>query len=298
MDKARSKVVYFRNFNTDQIIKSAETWKKGCANIPSVSFRVWVHQNTDSETKAKTEKIYPEIPKPIQIAKIINKVWKMDGTSAGELKKVKYHQGIELLLEQNRFEVSMHLIIILVHNTYGLVVFLGNLLHSGKAIREKFPCENYQFLPSLIGLLLYSQNRIKEDYMKDIPYLIGQMLKISDELHAFYCKVVRDGNVPPQLVGNSLLVSALETPERTLAQLAQRMSPYIAWAKQYRTKNYDIKGKESWRAAWYLGLYERNATIFKDKLETLHGVRFGDREKAELFIGYLADFPQKEETAN
>jgi len=297
MDKARSKIVYFRNYNTEQIIKSAETWREGCINIPSVSFRVWSH-NTDSEAKARTERIYPETPKPIQIAKIINKVWKINGTTAGELKKVKYHQGLELLLEQNKYELATYLLSVLVLNTYGLIVYLGNLLHSGKGIREKFPCENYQFLPSIIGLLLYSQNCIKEKYMEDIPYLVGQILKISDELHAFYCKIVRDGNVPPQLVGSSLMASALEAPERTLAQLAQRINPYIAWAKQYRTKNCDIKGKESWRAAWYLGLYERNASIFKNKLEALRSTQFGDREKAELFIGYLADFPKKEEAAD
>jgi hypothetical protein len=297
MDKARSKIVYFRNYNTEQIIKSAETWREGCINIPSVSFRVW-SQNTDSEAKARTERIYPETPKPIQIAKIINKVWKMNGTTAGELKKVKYHQGLELLLEHNKYELAVYLLSVLILNNYGLIIYLGNLLHSGKGIREKFTSENYRFLPSVIGLLLYNQNRIKEEYMEDVPYLVGQILKISDELHAFYCKIVRDGNVPPQLVGSSLMASALETPERTLAQLAQRMNPYIAWAKQYRTKNCEIKGKESWRAAWYLGLYERNASIFKDKLEVLRSTQFGDREKAELFIGYLADFPKKEETAN
>jgi len=296
MDKARSKIVYFRNYNTEQIIKSAEAWKRGCTNIPAVAFRVW-SQKKDSEAKAMPKNIKPEIPKPLHIAKIINKSWKMDGAPAGELKMVKYYQGIELLLEQNRYDLAVYLLSILLPNTYGLVIYLGNLLHSDGVIPgNKFQPENYLFLPSLIGMLLYSQNRVKEEYMEDIPYLLGQILKISDELHAFYCKVVRDGNVPPQLVGNSLMASALEAPERTLAQLGQRILPYLAWAKQYRAKNCEIKGKESWRAAWYLGLYERNATIFKDKFAVLQNVQFKDREKAELFIGYLADFPKKEET--
>jgi len=296
MDRARSKIVYFRNHNTEQIIKSAEAWKKGFANIPSITFRVG-SQKKDSEAKAMPKNIKPEIPKPLHIAKIVNKSWKMDGAPAGELKMVKYYQGLELLLEQNRYDLAVYLLSILLPNTYGLVIYLGNLLHSDGVIPgNKFQPENYLFLPSLIGMLLYSQNRVKEEYMEDIPYLMGQILKISDELHTFYCKVVRDGNVPPQLVGNSLMASALEAPERTLAQLGQRILPYLAWAKQYRTKNCEIKGKESWRAAWYLGLYERNATIFKDKFAVLQNIQFKDREKAELFIGYLADFPKKEET--
>jgi hypothetical protein len=300
MDKARSKVVYFRNHNTEQIIKSAEEWKEGGTNIPSVSFRVW-SQNTDNEVKTKPENIGPEIPMPLQIAKIINKVWKMNGKVAGEIKKVKYYQGLELLLEKNRYELGTYLLNTLIQNSQGLIVFLGNLLHAGGVIQnqDKFPRENYHFLPSLIGIMLYGQNRIKEEYMKDVPYLIGQMLKISDELHSFYCKIVRDGNVPPQLVGNSLMASALEAPERMLVQLAQRMKPYIAWAKQYRTRNCEIKGKESWRAGWYMGLFEQNASLFNDdKIAKLKNAQFSDHEKAELFIGYLADFPRKEEAAN
>ena len=201
-------------------------------------------------------------------------------------------------MEQNKRELAKHLLNILITNVYGLVLFFGNLLHSGNVIKERFLQENYIFFPSVLGVLLYSQNRFKETYMEDIPYLLGQILKISDELHAFYCKIVRSGSVPPQLIGNSLMVSAFETPERALAQLGQRIIPYIAWAQQYQTKNCEIKGEESWRAAWYLNLYKQNIDLFKEQRETLHNTRFGDREKAELFIGYLADFPKKDESTD
>ena len=76
------------------------------------------------------------------------------------------------------------------------------------------------------------------------------------------------------------------------------MIPYIAWAQQYRTKKCDIKGEESWRAAWYMNLYERNINLSKERWETLHNARFGDMEKAELFIGYLADFQSKEDSVD
>ncbi|MCL2705919.1 MAG: hypothetical protein FWE72_06900 [Spirochaetaceae bacterium] len=298
MDKARTKIVYFRNHNTEQLVKSAEIWKTGCKNIPSVSFRVWPENNMNKE-KIKPENCGSEIPMPLQIAKIINKIWKMNGKTTGEMKKIKYYQGLDLLLNQDRYELSRYLMSALLPNSYGLIIYFGNFLHSGEVISPKrFPSENYVFLLSLMGLLLYNQNRVKEEYMEDIPYLIGQMLKISDELHAFYCKIVRGDNIPPQLVGNSLLISALETPNRMLGQMAQRMNPYIAWAKQYRTKKCEEKGKESWRAAWYLGLYEKNASIFSNKIDLLGNIQFGDREKAELFIGYLADFPKKEDSDN
>jgi hypothetical protein len=78
--------------------------------------------------------------------------------------------------------------------------------------------------------------------MENNPYLIGQILKVSDELHTLYCKVVRGGDVPPQLAGNSVFIAATETPVQALSQLRLRMNPYIAWAKQYRTKSVDEKG--------------------------------------------------------
>jgi len=231
------------------------------------------------------------LPMPLKIARVINKAWKMNGSSSGELKKIKYYQGLELLLEQNSYNLAVYLLSVLIVNTYGLVLFLGNLLHSGGIISDKFLRENYLFLPSILGLLLYKQNRFKEDYMTDIPYLIGQILKVSDELHAFYCKIVRKNDVPLQLAGNSLMVSALETPERALSQLAQRINPYLTWAKQYRTKEAK-EAPESWKAGWYLKLYEQNASLLKENMAALKDARFGDREKAELFIGYLAEFPK------
>jgi hypothetical protein len=126
--------------------------------------------------------------------------------------------------------------------------------------------------------------------MESLAYLIGQNLKISDELHAMYCKVVRDGSVPPQLVGNSLFMSALDMPAAALSQLGRRINPYIAWAKQYRTKNVE----NNWLAGWYLRLFEQTATKITNNMEALKTTRFTDVEKAELFIGYLAELPKKE----
>lgn len=130
--------------------------------------------------------------------------------------------------------------------------------------------------------------------MQEFPYLFGQLLKVSDALHEIYCKIERDNNVPNVLAGSGLYVSGAEQPYKTLAVLGQRMNPYIAWAKRYRAKNIQKKGEESWRAGRYLSLYERIAT----QLYAAWGDqnRFNEEEKAQYFIGYLADFPAKEET--
>lgn len=54
---------------------------------------------------------------------------------------------------------------------------------------------------ALMGLIFYRERIGKEKYMESLPYLYGQLLKAADELHALYCKVVRNGEVPSQFVG-------------------------------------------------------------------------------------------------
>jgi hypothetical protein len=227
-------------------------------------------------------------------------VWKMNGTNAGEIKKIKTYQGLDLMLEKNQTGLEQYILQTLLGNSNGLLLYLGNQLHGSGlkgygVISGKIDRKQYVYFFPLLGLLLYKLNQFKEDYMGNMPYLLGQILKISDELHAFYCKVVRKGEVPPQLAGNSLLVTAMETPGRVLAQLCSRINPYLSWAKQYRTKNCLIKGEESWKAGWYLNLYGENADILKAKFGEAQNYRFNDIEKSQLFIGYLADFPKKSE---
>ena len=127
--------------------------------------------------------------------------------------------------------------------------------------------------------------------MANIPYCYGQLLKVSDELHALYCRVVRGDKdpYPPQFVGGSLFQSATEQPLKTLNMLSQRINPYYVWAKSYRLKNIQEKDKESWRARRLYSLYEELAANFKDWTPQL---RFNDEERAQFFIGYLASLKQ------
>ena len=81
--------------------------------------------------------------------------------------------------------------------------------------------------------------------MEELAYLLGQLLHVSDELHAFYCKVKRNGDIPPQLAGSALFTTAGEMPFQALSQLSIRLNPYISWAKQYQYQNIATQGEES-----------------------------------------------------
>ena len=132
--------------------------------------------------------------------------------------------------------------------------------------------------------------------MNEFPYWFGQLLKASDSLHELYCVNVRDGQIPPQLVGGSMYAAAAEFPLRTLAQLGQRMMPYLNWARTNRDtrKKNDPEGKEGPGAGYYLYIYEQIAN--KLNLVLTEQTRFTDAEKAQLFIGYLASFPKSEKS--
>lgn len=147
---------------------------------------------------------------------------------------------------------------------------------------------------AILGLFLSRKHIGKDQYMENLPYLYGQLLKVADELHALYCTVVRNSDFPPQLVGSSLFQSAAEAPVRTMQMLSQRIMPYYSWAKSYRMKNITESGKESWRAGWLYGICEK--IMGKLQESWTMQTRFNDEEKAQLFIGYLAAFPKKEQT--
>lgn len=282
MDKARSKIVFTRNCTPEWFIHSAEQWQNGCKNIPNIEF--------------------PKlIPFPLQVARMVNNVWKQNGELANQgktvVKRMQYYQGMELLIDFVKESTIHYYLNILLSHTIGLVKHAGNWQHSrlftpdvGKEIYKNK--KEIALLLSLFGLFLYKCCYKKEDYMDNTAYLVGQVLKISDELHTLYCQVERHGEIPSQLAGNSMFVTASEMPNQAIAQLSTRMNPYISWAKRYRAKNITDKGKESWRAGWYLDLYQEASNKLHPILAD--STRFDDFNKAQVFIGYLASFPKKE----
>jgi hypothetical protein len=240
------------------------------------------------------------VPFPLQIARVVNNVWMQNGelANAGKaVKRMQYYQGMELLLNPPREDEIRYYLHILISNSSGLVMNFGNESHNryaprivGKKAKSIKQVELSRLLP-VFGLLLYKNGIRADEYMENAPYLVGQFLRVSDELHAFYCKVVRGGDLPTQLAGNSVFMYASEMPAQALAQLGARMMPYISWAKQYRSKNITDVGSESWRAAWYLAMYEDITTRLHQELK--ESTRFNDFQKAQMFIGYLAKFPKR-----
>jgi hypothetical protein len=301
MDKARSKVVYYRNYTAQRLIDFAKEWIAGCANIPDIGFKCWPAKSAVSGKDAKPEIRKPFVPKPLNSASVFNTVWKRDGTQIPKnIERIRPCQCLDMMLEDDK-PLYDHALSTLLQNANPLIFYLGNFVHmvNKQGYTQAFESKKIYsiVIPSLMtvsmfGLLLYKLNIHKEKYMESLPYSIGQMLKASDELHALYCNVMRDGSMPPQLAGSALLSAALDAPVQTVAQLAQRMNPYLSWAKTYRYKKIDEKGKESWKAGWYMNVYQGIADKLKETIPENACLHFVDSDKAQVFIGYLASFPK------
>lgn len=273
IDKARTKVVYTRQTDANELKRCSEAWTYGCANLPAFPFGT------------------PQTPYPMDAADILNRFWKQSGEIITDKFKPfpKYH-GLELLMEPDLSVTSdLHR---LTESGMNIGPYLGKLC----AKKEFYhPIWNKtKDMLAILGLFLSRKHIGKDQYMENLPYLYGQLLKAADELHALYCTVVRNSDFPPQLVGSSLFQSAAEAPVRTMQMLSQRIMPYYSWAKSYRMKNITESGKESWRAGWLYGICEK--IMGKLQESWTMQTRFNDEEKAQLFIGYLAAFPKKEQT--
>ena len=264
-------MVYTRQTDPDELEQASEAWTLGCTNLPKFPFGA------------------PEVPYPLDIADTLNRPWKQSGELATDrFKPIPRYHGMELLMEPAMSVCSdFHL---LAENAVMLSAYLGNLSATKDWYHPRW--NDAKNILALLGLFLYRNGIRKDDYMDNLPYLYGQLLKAADELHVLYCKVVRKGEIPPQLAGGGLFLAAVEAPVRTLNVLSQRIAPYYQWAKSYRLQGIQIEGQESWRAGWLYRLCEDITE--KIKQNWTMQTRFNEEEKAQMFIGYLAAFPKSE----
>ena len=291
MDKARTKVVFDGTYTARGLIEAAEAWEAGCENVPKIRWRQW------GANKGEIVDGSPITPFPLQFANCLNRVWKQDGSAVCVSQDLQTADGVALLMNDFGHGFLDKCLKVALSNSKNLLCFLGSQITQNEILTASKGFDHHKsiLLPCL-GLLLYKLNIKKDTYMNDVPFLLGQILKISDEVHALYCKVVRKDSYPQQLLGNALMVSALESPNQALATLATRINAYLGWAKTHRFQKQNPKGESTFttdkQAGWYISLYEQ----VSDQIAIAGAIpdRFDDKDKAQLLLGYLASHPKKE----
>ncbi len=301
MDPARTRVSIHRRYNAQRLLQAAELWQQGCRNLPHIMVKQFTKEK-------KTEWREPETPFPMEVVWTINTIWSRGDKGTEKNKTASQPQwapssvkgfatedGISLLLEDGVFlQPVLHRALYgVTRNAVGLVLALGQAHAQGQVFAAKSYMRQTIILPSILGLLLYKMNITKEEYMKSAPYFVGRLLSLADQLHYHYCVHVRNKpdtppgklSIPPQLMGNALMPTALEEPVKALALYSNRILPYQAWAKT-------VSGDAARLARYFLAELGK---VSSDIPLTTIPERCTDSDKAQMLIGYLTR-PEKSDS--
>ncbi len=274
MDKARTKVLVSKRYTAEHTIKSAERWQAGCRNIPNIKIRQF-----EDKTPAWKECL---VPFPAEVVWCLNTAWRRQGTYAERIYGFSVNDALSLLLDDGNevIRLSLRAIDAIVRNCTSLLLAIGqgNTCFSVFKMNKKFE-KQALLLPSILGLLLYKNGIEKGGFMNSPAYLVGRFLSLADDLHLKYCQHVRKGSIPPQLVGNALMPTALKAPEKALSMLSQRILPYWAWAETYFKDDQDV-GLVKY---FILQIREISSQIKDTDIPKI----CTDTDKAQMLLGYL-----------
>jgi hypothetical protein len=278
VDPANRKAIYQRQMTSAKFWEAARDWQKAVANTPD-----GLALPFPGRGKSQVIDQRPPYVAPLSITPISRVQFANGGRRPIEVIGTTASQAFQLFLKEGdvkrRARDLLHL----------LVQRHGDLLAGVAAARMKGTEYLKDFDPKTslrrnalrsvtwISALLYRLDRLKEVYMSDAGFRLGQLLAAADIVHVGYCKDVRDGSIPPTLLGNALLTMAAERPHDALKLLLKRWPPYAAWAKR--------------KARWVLREIEPIAMDLREKLRKVEG-RPDEYFQAELLLGYMAGLPR------
>jgi hypothetical protein len=276
-DGFRTKVLHSSRYTLQHLLDSAEEWQAFCRDSPPIEIPQF-----DLKKGDKPVRNHPLTPFPAEVVWCLNTTWQQMGMRAETTFGLQVSDALSLLLADGPVlrTVATRAVQLVTRNSLSLLLAIGQAIHQGKVHRmTKGYSKQALLLPRILTLLLRKLGSEKGTYMKSPPYLIGRLLSLADQLHVQYCREVRKGQIPPQLVGNSLMTSAMETPEKALALLWQRIKPYHAWAQTVQG------GDEVGLTKYFLSEIGRVCATLS---ETALPSRSSEADKVAMLLGYLA----------
>lgn len=289
-------VVLSRTLNPIQIITGAKHWNEGASNVPPIYIPL------PKEKDKAPEDRYPKSPYPDQIVRLLSRQWIREGAKKDKQEPFTPIDGpslgsvIDLLVrEPEKYTiVACDLLRRSLIQVGPLLSGLVGAIRTKKKERyDQYPLKTrYSFLVacSTIGLMLYVLNSRKEDYMENSAFAVGKMLALADDIHRSYCEVVRNGSIPPSLLGNSLLSTAMENPTRAIAVLGDRLKIYIGWTKTAKEPQGADQAAEASRIAIRTARsrLSQYGSFVESVAEYGLPIKMDDVAKAHLMLGYLA----------
>lgn len=277
IDKGRKQVVFSGSYKASAIQQARDNWLAGSRNIPRVTIPFPVAKGQKAEMRSDFQ------PSPMQVLESLKTQWIMAGQESQSVPGVDLGRIYGLFLQPDASSEAAWLLDRYLSLTEPLLIGLARS-KSGGAKLSQAARKQALVVISTYGILLYRQGRTKEIYMNSRDYLMGQFLQLADLLHRRYCIHVRNGSLPPQLIGNAAVPMALQRPGRALEVLCTRMMVYLAWADRFQ-------GPDAGLVKWTRKELSRISSLLKDH-DLNQGV--GANGKAELLLGYLASTKESE----
>jgi len=305
VDPANGKAIYHRNTTSALIHEAAQLWSEAAANIPT-----WLAFPAPGKGKSELAFWRPPSLEPLSIISLSRVQFANGGIRRVPVIGVTAGDAFGLFLREGDFKTRAGKILrLLLLRHSGLLSALASRRVKGiDQLREIDPKTDLRrdALRSVtwIGALLYHLGRSKEAYMSDAAFRLGQLLAAADLIHVGYCADLRGGDVPPTLLGNSVLTTASGNPIKALSVLCVRLKPYLAWAKRAdaireKASKQEQRGNKSNAFALRQGVAQayRAREIAADLHAMLAPYRQAQKTddvfKAELLLGYLAGVPPR-----
>ena len=302
VEPGNAKAILHRAFTIGELYDAAVAWADAQRNLPD-----WLEMPVATKSKSIARRGTPAIA-PLQLPRLTRAVFVRAGEEKAKREPVGVtaQDALTLFLNETGAERMGRVALRLMLERQG-ALFSGaaHALRKDAAGGKLDHAVKYDRAAALRGLglfgvLLAKLGRRKEDYMNDIAFELGQLLAVADAVHVGYCSDMRSGDVPPTLLGNSVLATAQSDPIKALAVLSRRWKPYAAWAKrpvvhaQADRLRASSDKKEQGRG-WAVVTAVSQARRADELCRALHGRlprHVDDAFRAELLLGYVAGLPR------
>lgn len=287
VDDGRKQILFSSSYNVNNLLNSINIWNEASTNVPIIQYKIKI--------KGENRTIKPQCPYPAQLLLLMQNKWKWvskDGKHQfvsidvpGILLKEVYDIFIPIKDEKH---ACMNILPKVVNHTKDLLVTIGHLSNRNEVYEAKVTAlYDLCLAVSFISIILYKLGYNKEVYMHSVAFNIGRLMKLSDILHREYCLNVRASGekskgIPSQLIGNAIMATASEFPNRGLDQLRERIRIYQAWAE---------KTPDAGIARWAL---KNMGHVTLEIAENIIPDTFNEIERAQVLLGYLATIEKEE----
>lgn len=282
-DKEKKQVILAESPTVKEVLDAVHWWQEAATDVPEVSVLLPPQKEGEKATRE-----HPSVPFPDQVVRLLSEAWVKGGLEQRKVEAPGLGQVLEVMLRiRGGWERTVQLLLGLMLARLGPLLsgLFGAMLTEDPGRWQRYPERSRRsalLATSVLGILLHALGRRKETYMNETAFLVGRLLALADTLHKEYCRHVRKGDTPPQLLGNALMPVAAANPADAVARLGQRLLIYRAWADKVQGEPYGL-------AKWAV----REMGEVCQRLPRPLPPRVDQTFQAELFLGYMARPPAK-----